>query len=91
MNKIHGSNNKIHVLRAKIRVLFVFKSLKDDTPLVFSILGRQQRDVPPLRAAAHHLRRERHEACGADEWRDGPGCVERRPIVHAAPAARPMS
>ena len=31
--------NKIHVLRNKIRVLFVFKSLKDETPLVFSILG----------------------------------------------------
>ena len=30
--------NKIHVLRTKIRVLFVFKSLKDETPLVFSIL-----------------------------------------------------
>ena len=31
--------NKIHVLRTKIRVLFVLKSLKDETPLVFSILG----------------------------------------------------
>ena len=30
--------NKIRGLRTKIRVLFVFKSLKDETPLVFSIL-----------------------------------------------------
>ena len=36
---------KIHVLRAKIRVLFVFKSLKDETPLVFSIPGWDWRDV----------------------------------------------
>ena len=29
----------MHGLRAKICVLFVFESLKDETPLVFSILG----------------------------------------------------
>ena len=39
MNKIHGSSNTIHVLRTKTRVLFVFRSLKNETPLVFSILG----------------------------------------------------
>ena len=41
MNQIHGSSNTIrlvHVLRTKIRVLFVFKSLRNETPLVFSIL-----------------------------------------------------
>ena len=31
--------NKIHVLRTKIRVLSVFESVKDETPLVFGILG----------------------------------------------------
>ena len=38
MNKVHGSSNKIHVLRTKIRVLFVFFK-KYETPLVFSILA----------------------------------------------------
>ena len=31
--------NKIHLLRIKIRVSSVFKSLKNETSLVFSILG----------------------------------------------------
>ena len=48
MNTIHGSINKIHVLRTKIRVLFVlnvFKSfLKNETPRVFSILGQLHAD-----------------------------------------------
>ena len=41
--------NEIHVSRTKIRVLFVFlKSLKDETPLVFSILGvREVRHPQP--------------------------------------------
>ena len=37
--------NKIHVLRAKTRVLFVFFKIikKDEPPLVFSILGAERR------------------------------------------------
>ena len=34
--------NKIHVLRTKLRVLFVSESLKDETPLVFSVLDRRR-------------------------------------------------
>ena len=50
MNTIHGSINKIHVLRTKTRrrvlfVLNVFKSfLKNETPRVFSILGQLHAD-----------------------------------------------
>ena len=33
VNQIHGSSNTIHVLRTKIRVLFVFKSLNTSPPL----------------------------------------------------------
>ena len=50
VNKIHGSGNKIHVLRTEIRrrVFFVCKSLKNETPFVFSVLGS-----PPCCSDAH--------------------------------------
>ena len=52
--------NKIHVLRATIRVLFVFKSLKDETPLVVSILARGRARARSRRnPAARSLRRAR--------------------------------
>ena len=42
MNKIHGSSNKIHVRVYNTCIIsnFVLKSLKIETPLVFSILGK---------------------------------------------------
>ena len=38
----------MHVVRAEIRVLFVFKSFKDETPLVFSILGMYGSRLGPI-------------------------------------------
>ena len=47
--------NKIHVLRTKIHsVLFVFKSLKDENPLVFRILGRSQQPRLPGNRLLQH-------------------------------------
>ena len=52
MNKKTIKYNKTHVLRAKIHVLSVFKSFKDETPLAFSILGDEVfgGDAEPLLA-----------------------------------------
>ena len=36
---VHEKYNIIPVLRTKIRILFVFESLKDEIPLVIRILG----------------------------------------------------
>ena len=37
--------NQIHVLRSKIRVVFVFKSVKGETPLVSSVLDEDSGDA----------------------------------------------
>ena len=66
VNKIHGSSHKIHVLRTKIRVLFciVFQtSLKDETPLVFSILGEHKTSVKWREILAGLLRFGRVVVC----------------------------
>ena len=53
-------------MRTNIRVLFVFKSLKDETPLVFSILGRHY--LPEIALLAkifdHHVERRAGVCCG---------------------------
>ena len=91
MNTIHGSGNKIHVSRTKLRVLFVvlfklFKSLKNETPLVISILAasgdvecaKRVQDEEPARlderadTEADGLRLEELElVVGREEAREG--------------------
>ena len=68
VNKIHGSSNQIRVLRTKIRVLFVFESLKNETPLVLSILGHVSSRIPPRESRGRARQRLKRRP---PSWGDG--------------------